>query len=340
MMFRQFTKLKRPIMCLALLLGTTSCGEDKADGPTASSTIRPLHTITFENEGIDLHGHGDLLAVAVKSRGISVLDTSNPKRPLSIAQIELPLVYKTFLQQKSVYGFDSQRGLVALDLQSQGDLSLSQALSSSELYGQVTDALWLGDHFVFSSESIGLSEYHLQKDFRLVGGKADFTNPYSPGITHLFTLNDLLVTSSYYGALTAYHYQADQPPEMLQWIATPHRISDLACTKRYCYTAALAQGVYIYDPYADNSIQLVGHLSLDKTVELAHVSEDFLFTSYLGSQSEFGFYVFDLTGESTPEKIHQVSTNSPIKDFESVDSMLYVLLENGELNIYSTDTLN
>jgi hypothetical protein len=340
MMTRRFTNLRHLTMSLALIVGITSCGEDNAPHPAPRSAITPIHTVSFGNEGVDLHGHGDLLSVAIKGQGISVLDTTNPKRPLAIAQVELPQVYKTFMQGKSVYGFDSEKGLVALDLQKQGELGLTQALSSSELYGLVTDALWLGDHFVFASESIGLSEYHLQKDFRLVGGKADFTNPYSPGITRLFNLNERLVTSSYYGALTAYRYQADHPAEMLNWIATPHRISDLACSNEFCYTTALAQGIYVYDPYGQKSINLVAHLSPEKTVELAQVSQSFLFTSYLGSENESGFYIYDISNESTPLRIHQVSTNSPVKDFENVDSMLYVLLKNGDLQIYATDTMN
>jgi hypothetical protein len=335
-----FTKFISPILVLALGLMSTSCDKDEEDTSGTGKHIRPIHTVNYDGLGVDIDADDALLSLASENNGLTVYDTSNPARPLTIAHIDLPLVYKTILHEKSVFGFDSQRGLIAIDLLDHDDLNLTQALSTAELFGFVNEALWLDSQFVFASEAIGLSHYSLEKDFNLVGGKAPFTNPAAQGVTELSAMPGRLITASYHGDLSVYLRNKDKDPRLLNWIVTTHKISDLACSTEVCYAAALADGLFVYEPNENGYPDLVEALSPDKTVELVHVEDDLLFVSYLGAQGASGFFVYNISDASNPRLIHRISSESIVKNFATVGPMIYVLLEDGQLNIYTRESLH
>ena len=343
-----FTSFKRNglLVCLFLVylfLFVSACEQDEDPASGSAAGVQPIHTFEFEGTGFDLDASGSYLALAAENQGITVLDTTNPERPQTIANFALPLVYKTILVGKSVFGFDSQQGLVAADLTSQNQFDLKTSLSSVELFGFVNDAVWVDSTFIFASEAIGLSRYTVGKEFNMVGGRASFSNQSAQGETKLEILPEILLASSYHGDISVYNRVEGETPTLSSWIPTSHRISDLSCgntaAASYCYAAGLEKGLFTYHLTKDRQPELVGETTFKRAVELVHVDEQLMYVSFLGPRGKHGWYVYDLSDPPHPTHIRTIPSASIVKDFARVENMIYILQEDGQIQIFERESL-
>ncbi len=336
--FGFFTTFLTANFVAVLCLITMGCDLDEEQS-NDSKGIRPIHTVAYDGVGVDLDANENLLSLASENAGITVYDTTNPARPLTVGNVKLPLVYKTLLHDQSVFGFDSNKGLVAVDLLDHDRLSLTQSLSSAELFGYVNDAIWIDSTFIFASEAVGLSTYTLGDEFSLKGGKADYSNPESQGTTNIAIMPGRLITASYSGDISSYLRQEGKPPTLLGWTVTPHKISGLACGPELCYATGLADGIWVYRLDEQGKPQVVRNIQLDRTVENIYIDGDLLFVSHLGARGQGGWYTFDISSPESPRKTHTLSSGSQVKDFACVGPMVYVLLEDGKIQIFKREAL-
>lgn len=328
------------VVPLLATLFNFGCAKDK-NSNDGEAGVRPVHTVTFSGEGADLAADGNLLALSARNQGIYVYDVSTPARPLEIAALDLPYVYRTIVQDKTIFGFDEQEGLSFVDLANINQLALTQALSTSELYGYVNDAAWVNNSLFFASESIGLSTYSVSAEFSLSGGKISTSNTSQPATSIALTANRL-IAASFRGEINVFEQSeaAGSSLSPLNSLFARHRITDLACSESHCYAAALAEGLFVYSFAEAAKPELQYQLNFDDVIDLVHIDEDLLYASYRGPKGKNGWYVFDLSDAARPAMVRKIATGTEIKDFTSIGNITYVLLTDSQLLLYERGSLN
>lgn len=323
-----------------LLLVSLACSQDKGKSNDESENVRPIHTISYSGEGADLAADGNLLTLSARNKGIYVYDTSTAERPLEIAAPDLPYVYRTIVQNKTIFAFDEMQGLSFINLNNINQLQLTQALSTSEIYGYVNDAAWVNDTLFFASESIGLSEYSVSDEFSLTGGKIASTTIGQPA-TSIAVTATRLVAASFRGEIHV--YERTPPPgsglTALNSIIAGHRISDIACSNSFCYTAALSEGLSVYGFAEAAKPELQYQLTFGDVIDLVHIDEDLLYASYRGPKGKNGWYVFNLADGARPALVRKIATGIEITDFIRIRGITYVLLAAGDLQLYDRGSL-
>jgi hypothetical protein len=329
-------------VCPSLLSG---CAEDK-DEVSADGQIVPVHALEHEGSGVGLAASGNLLTLAARNKGIFVYETATPERPVPLGFIELPSVYRAMVQGTTVLGFDERRGLSLADARHLDQLQLTQALSSAELYGHVADALWIGNDLLLGSESVGLTHYAVDDGFSLVNAGQPASVPVSAA-SFLATLGDgRIAAAAFAGEISLYRWTggaaagaSGQKTELTGVVPTAHKISGFGCGVTTCYAGALSDGVYVYDLPAGETPRQRARIALAQTVRHVRADGDLLLVSFLGQNQNNGWYAFKLDAQGLPQLARTVVTGSEVRDFALVGSVVYVLLEDGRLNIYDRSQL-
>lgn len=321
---------------LTVCLVTAGC--DKEDTKTDTHNVAPAHTITFAGLGVNLAADGNLLAISSSNLGIEIFDTANAERPLPIGSIALPKVYRVLLKGTTVFGFDEDFGLNQVDLRYLDQLQLRPTLTTEELFGFVNDAVWIDSTLFFASEGAGLTQYKESDGLQLVGKNPTDAVFSNRGAKHLAHLPGLLVTAAGRGEIATFQWEEGLTPVFQNALKTDHPISDMICARDMCYTAGLSKGLHLYKTAANAVPELLSQESPQHTVERLQLDEQLLFVSYLGLRSDNGFYVYRVDNNQL-HLVRTVPTGSKVKDFKSVGSMLYVLLENGQLQIFKRESL-
>lgn len=323
----------------------SGCAEDK-DEAAADTQITPVHTVAHEGSGVGLAASGNLLTMAARNKGIFVYETATPERPVPLGFIELPSVYRAMVQGTTVLGFDERRGLSLADARHLDQLQLTQALSSAELYGHVADALWIGSDLLLGSESVGLTHYAVDSGFSLVNAGQVASVPVSAA-TYLETLGDgRVAAAAFQGEISLYGWvsgaagsASGQLTELTGVVPTSHRISGFGCGVSTCYAGALSDGLFVYDLPAGETPRQRVQIELPRTVRHVRVDGDLLLVSFLGQRQNNGWYAFKLDTQGMPQLVRTVITAAEVRDFAAVGGAVYVLLEDGRLNIYDRGQL-
>jgi hypothetical protein len=332
---------RRPLRTIAVTsmsfcLATVGC--DKEDTKNDTLALSPVHKITTNGIGVNIASDGNLMAISSANLGIEIFDTTNAERPLPIGSIELPKVYRVLLKGTTVFGFDEEFGLNQVDLRYLDQLQLRPTLTTAELFGFVNDAVWVNTTLFFASEGAGLAQYKDTYGPQLVGKNSTNAVFSDQGVKHLAHLPGLVVTAAARGEISVLQWEDGLTPVPQNTLKTNHPISDLACLSETCYTAGLSKGIHFYRTALNAVPEELAAVRTQNTVEKLHIDENLLFVSYLGLRADNGFYVYSVNGNDI-QLARTVGTGSKVKDFKTVGAMLYVLLENGELQIFKRETL-
>jgi len=321
---------------VTICLTTIGCGKEDTVNDTPS--VAPSHTLAIGGLGVNLAADGNLLAVSSSNLGIEIFDTANAERPLPIGSIPLPKVYRALLKGTTVFGFDEEFGLNLVDLRYLDQLQLRPTLTTAELFGFVNDAVWLGSTLFFASEGAGLTQYKETGGLQLIGKNPSDAVISDNAAKHLAHLPGLVVTAAGHGEISIFQWEEGLTPAFQNSLKTDHPISDMACSGDACYLAALSKGLLFYKTVANAVPELLSAITTQQTVELVHVDDDLLFASFLGLRQDNGFYVYRVSGHQF-QQVRSINTGSKVKDFKVVGPMLYVLLENGQLQIFKRESL-
>ena len=321
---------------MSFCLATVGC--DKEDTKNDTLALSPVHKIATNGIGVNLASDGNLLALSAANLGIEIFDTTNAERPLPIGSIELPKVYRVLLKGTTVFGFDEEFGLNQVDLRYLDQLQLRPTLTTAELFGFVNDAIWVNSTLFFASEGAGLTQYEESNGLQLVGKNPTDAVVSNQGAKHIAYLPGLLVTAEARGEISIFQWEDGLTPALQNTLKTNHPISDMACIGETCYTAGLSKGIHSYKTVLKAVPEELSALSTQHTVEKIHIDENLLFVSYLGLRDDNGFYVYRVNGNDL-QIARTVATESKVKDFKTVGPMVYVLLENGELQIFKRESL-
>lgn len=317
----------------------SGCAQEK-DEESAAAALTPVHALQVEGNGVHLAANGHLLALSARSKGIFVYETAAPERPVAIGFIELPSVYRAMIQGTTVLGFDERQGLSLADARNLDQLRLTQALSSVELYGQVSAALWNRSDLLLGNESVGLSHYKIGAGLNLVNADPRLQIPGNPAapVAHLAQLGDgRIAAASFAGEFSLYRWMTSQSEQKVQLsgvFPAAHPVSGLACAASTCYAAALSDGLVVYDVPNDGKPQERTRLELPRTVKAVHLDAELLLLSYLGQRTNNGWYVLKLDAQGVPTVVRDVHTTAEVKDFATVGRYIYVLLADGQLLVY------
>ncbi len=324
------------VTSLSVCLAFSGC--DKEDTKNDTGIITPVHTVAFQGLGVNMAADGNLLALSSTNSGIEIFDTSSSERPLPIGSIALPKVYRVLLQGTTVFGLDEEFGLSQVDLRYLDQLQLRPTLTTAELFGFVNDAVWVNSTIFFASEGAGLTQYKNEGGFQLVGKNPSDTVFSDQGAKHLAHTPGLLVTAAARGEISTFQWEEGLTPVLQNTFKTNHPVSDLVCQNERCFTAGLSKGLHVYKTVLNAVPELVAEATTQHTVDRLAIAEQILFASYLGLRSDYGFYVYKF-GNDGLQQVRSVYTGSKVKDFEVIGPMLYVLLENGQLQIFKRESL-
>ena len=321
---------------MTVCLATVGC--DKEDTRNDTQGVSPVHTIAYDGLGVNLAADGNLLALSSANQGIEIFDTTSAERPLPIGSIALPKVYRTLLKGTTVFGFDEEFGLSQVDLRYLDQLQLRPTLTTAELFGFVNDAVWVNSTLFFASEGGGLTQYKESNGLQLVGKNPTDAIFSDKGAKHLSHLPGLLVTAAARGEISTFQWEEGLTPVLQNTLKTTHPISDMICAGETCITTGLSKGIHLYRTVLNAVPEELTAVSPQHTVDRLHIDENLLFVSYLGLRADNGFYVYRVNGNEL-QLARTVGTGSEVKDFKSVGPMLYVLLENGQLQIFKRESL-
>lgn len=319
---------------LLLTISFSACSKENED---TDYSIRPVYSINTNGKGIDLEYNAEqkLLAVSSVNNGVLLLQTNTPERPIEIASINSPYVYRTALHEKTALVFDENFGLSSVDLRNLNNLNLTPELNSAQLTGYIYGILVSEGILYTINRSVGINSYSIKNSFELL--QEQVTNTTSApeyGSSFITTLNENILVATRSGYISTYTKNKGKV-SLKSTFPTNQSISDFQCDQTFCFTTSLSNGINFFETNdKEHGLKKIRTLTFDLPVEKIYAEGEVILASYLDLKSRHGIYAIDFSNKQNPYLKSKLPLNDKVVEMKIIGGFIYILQENGELEIY------
>ena len=331
MTFSKSSCISAILISIPLAFCLSSCGADKEEH--TSSALRPSQTLKFSGSGEDLAVSKNFVAVAARTGGVKIFNTTNPSSITAFRDISQPFTYRVAMNEKTLFAIDEVNGLLWHDLNSENENGLNQALGTQELKSYVNDVSLVGNKLYAANPSLGITEISVDSPLNIT--TSDITHSISPNLraTHMASIGNYLIGIDAFGAASS--LATDNPTgKAVSSVKTSFRPADISCRTGLCLVSDHKKGLLLLN-VAESGKLSVGHTTtVDAIPTKLYLESDLAFVGFLDTKDRHGFSVYALEGKAKLKKRYDIPTPAKVKKILSDISNLYVLLEDGELLVY------